>query len=83
MPETTAKKGSDYPVGPILLGFFIFVVIGSCEFLFFIFIYFSDFPNSRLIFPCEDNLDLRNIFWVFFFIFIFIFFIEKKLNVSW
>uniref|UniRef100_A0A803QY59 Uncharacterized protein n=1 Tax=Cannabis sativa TaxID=3483 RepID=A0A803QY59_CANSA len=29
VPETTAKKGKDYPVGPILLGFFIFVVIGS------------------------------------------------------
>ncbi|KAL6131232.1 hypothetical protein ACLB2K_069608 [Fragaria x ananassa] len=31
VPETTAKKGKDYPVGPILLGFFIFVVIGSCK----------------------------------------------------
>ncbi|ONI29957.1 hypothetical protein PRUPE_1G224500 [Prunus persica] len=30
VPETTAKKGKDYPVGPILLGFFVFVVIGSC-----------------------------------------------------
>lgn len=30
VPETTIKKGKDYPVGPILLGFFIFVVIGSC-----------------------------------------------------
>ncbi|RXH79913.1 hypothetical protein DVH24_041060 [Malus domestica] len=29
VPETTAKKGKDYPVGPILLGFFVFVVIGS------------------------------------------------------
>ncbi|KAE8768944.1 Ribosome associated membrane protein RAMP4 containing protein [Hordeum vulgare] len=31
VPETTVKKGNDYPVGPIVLGFFIFVVIGSCE----------------------------------------------------
>ncbi|MQL96291.1 hypothetical protein Taro_028963 [Colocasia esculenta] len=30
VPETTVKKGNDYPVGPILLGFFVFVVIGSC-----------------------------------------------------
>ncbi|KAK3040665.1 hypothetical protein RJ639_026986 [Escallonia herrerae] len=29
VPETTTKKGSSYPVGPIVLGFFIFVVIGS------------------------------------------------------
>ncbi|OVA09552.1 Endoplasmic reticulum [Macleaya cordata] len=33
VPETTAKKGNDYPVGPIVLGFFVFVVIGSCKFL--------------------------------------------------
>ncbi|MQL94790.1 hypothetical protein Taro_027455 [Colocasia esculenta] len=32
VPETTVKKGNDYPVGPILLGFFVFVVIGSCKF---------------------------------------------------
>ena len=32
VPETTTKKGKDYPVGPILLGFFVFVVIGSCEY---------------------------------------------------
>ncbi|PKI42280.1 hypothetical protein CRG98_037331 [Punica granatum] len=32
VPETTVKKGKDYPVGPILLGFFIFVVIGSSLF---------------------------------------------------
>lgn len=32
VPETATKKGKDYPVGPILLGFFVFVVIGSCEF---------------------------------------------------
>ena len=30
VPETSTKKGYDYPVGPILLGFFVFVVIGSC-----------------------------------------------------
>ncbi|KAF3331032.1 Ribosome associated membrane protein RAMP4 [Carex littledalei] len=29
VPETTVKKGNDYPVGPIVLGFFVFVVIGS------------------------------------------------------
>ena len=33
VPETTVKKGSDYPVGPVLLGFFVFVVIGSCKIL--------------------------------------------------
>ena len=33
VPETTTKKGKDYPVGPLLLGFFIFVVIGSCKIL--------------------------------------------------
>ncbi|MBA0656456.1 hypothetical protein Goklo_008808, partial [Gossypium klotzschianum] len=27
--ETSTKKGKDYPVGPVLLGFFVFVVIGS------------------------------------------------------
>ncbi|RAL38646.1 unnamed protein product [Cuscuta campestris] len=32
VPETTAKKASNYPVGPILLGFFVFVVIGSSLF---------------------------------------------------
>lgn len=31
VPETTVKKGNDYPVGPVLLGFFVFVVIGSCK----------------------------------------------------
>ncbi|XP_057960993.1 uncharacterized protein LOC131153003 [Malania oleifera] len=30
--ETSTKKGNGYPVGPILLGFFIFVVIGSSLF---------------------------------------------------
>ncbi|KAF6160001.1 hypothetical protein GIB67_033085 [Kingdonia uniflora] len=29
VPKTTTKKGTDYPIGPILLGFFVFVVIGS------------------------------------------------------
>ncbi|KAG2409618.1 uncharacterized protein HKW66_Vig0002830 [Vigna angularis] len=29
VPDTTSKKGKDYPVGPLLLGFFVFVVIGS------------------------------------------------------
>ncbi|KFK32697.1 hypothetical protein AALP_AA6G277100 [Arabis alpina] len=32
VPETTTKKGKGYHVGPILLGFFVFVVIGSCQF---------------------------------------------------
>ncbi|XP_050938885.1 uncharacterized protein LOC127148716 [Cucumis melo] len=32
VPETATKKGKDYPVGPILLGFFVFVVIGSSLF---------------------------------------------------
>ncbi|GAB4828611.1 hypothetical protein Ancab_018274 [Ancistrocladus abbreviatus] len=32
VPDATTKKGSDYPVGPILLGFFVFVVIGSSLF---------------------------------------------------
>uniref|UniRef100_A0A803NYP2 Uncharacterized protein n=1 Tax=Cannabis sativa TaxID=3483 RepID=A0A803NYP2_CANSA len=32
VPETSTKKGNDYPVGPILLGFFVFVVIGSSLF---------------------------------------------------
>uniref|UniRef100_K3ZKI0 Stress-associated endoplasmic reticulum protein n=1 Tax=Setaria italica TaxID=4555 RepID=K3ZKI0_SETIT len=32
VPETTIKKGNDYPVGPVVLGFFIFVVIGSSLF---------------------------------------------------
>ncbi|CAM8911941.1 unnamed protein product [Rhodiola kirilowii] len=30
--ETSTKKGSDYPVGPIVIGFFVFVVIGSSLF---------------------------------------------------
>ncbi|KAK3035880.1 hypothetical protein RJ639_033017, partial [Escallonia herrerae] len=32
VPETVVKKGDDYPVGPLLLGFFVFVVIGSSLF---------------------------------------------------
>ncbi|KAJ9549601.1 hypothetical protein OSB04_022144 [Centaurea solstitialis] len=32
VPETTIKKGNNYPVGPIMLGFFVFVVIGSSLF---------------------------------------------------
>ncbi|KAI3897885.1 hypothetical protein MKX03_007103 [Papaver bracteatum] len=32
VPETTIKKGTDYPVGPIVLGLFVFVVIGSSLF---------------------------------------------------
>ncbi|XP_068666448.1 uncharacterized protein [Aristolochia californica] len=32
VPETTVKKGNDYPVGPVMLGFFVFVVIGSSLF---------------------------------------------------
>ncbi|XP_061336974.1 uncharacterized protein LOC133284037 [Gastrolobium bilobum] len=32
VPETTAKKGNNYAVGPVLLGFFIFVVVGSSLF---------------------------------------------------
>jgi hypothetical protein len=35
VPET-AKKANDYPVGPILLGFFVFVVVGSCKSLGFL-----------------------------------------------
>ncbi|XP_011086815.1 probable stress-associated endoplasmic reticulum protein [Sesamum indicum] len=32
VPETSTKKGNNLSVGPILLGFFIFVVIGSSLF---------------------------------------------------
>ncbi|KAI3728405.1 hypothetical protein L6452_17040 [Arctium lappa] len=32
VPETSTKKGNNYPVGPIMLGFFVFVVIGSSMF---------------------------------------------------
>ncbi|KAF5754147.1 putative stress-associated endoplasmic reticulum protein [Helianthus annuus] len=27
--SSSTKKGNNYPVGPIMLGFFVFVVIGS------------------------------------------------------
>ncbi|CAN4126503.1 unnamed protein product [Withania somnifera] len=30
--ETSTKKGNNYPVGPLLIGFFVFVVIGSSLF---------------------------------------------------
>ncbi|XP_022714452.1 probable stress-associated endoplasmic reticulum protein [Durio zibethinus] len=30
--ESSTKKGYGYPVGPILLGFFVFVVVGSSLF---------------------------------------------------
>ncbi|XP_052184003.1 uncharacterized protein LOC127796013 [Diospyros lotus] len=32
VPETSTKKGTSYPVGPLVLGFFVFVVIGSSLF---------------------------------------------------
>ncbi|KAL2483948.1 uncharacterized protein Fot_45392 [Forsythia ovata] len=32
VPEASTKKGNNYPVGPVLLGFFVFVVIGSSLF---------------------------------------------------
>ncbi|XP_076891137.1 uncharacterized protein LOC143542438 [Bidens hawaiensis] len=32
VPETTSKKKDNYPVGPIVIGFFVFVVIGSSLF---------------------------------------------------
>ncbi|GFQ04636.1 stress-associated endoplasmic reticulum protein 1 [Phtheirospermum japonicum] len=32
VPETSTKKGNNLAVGPILLGFFVFVVIGSSLF---------------------------------------------------
>ncbi|CAA2993851.1 stress-associated endoplasmic reticulum protein 2-like [Olea europaea var. sylvestris] len=32
VPETSTKKGNNYPVGPVLIGFFVFVVIGSSLF---------------------------------------------------
>nr|GEW50740.1 stress-associated endoplasmic reticulum protein 2-like [Tanacetum cinerariifolium] len=30
--ETATKKGNSYPVGPYMIGFFVFVVIGSSLF---------------------------------------------------
>ncbi|KAI3763467.1 hypothetical protein L2E82_13347 [Cichorium intybus] len=32
VPQTFAKKGKNYPVGPVMLGFFVFVVVGSSLF---------------------------------------------------
>ncbi|KAL2514567.1 Protein spire like [Forsythia ovata] len=32
VPEASTKKGNNYPVGPVFLGFFVFVVIGSSLF---------------------------------------------------
>ncbi|KAJ4972459.1 hypothetical protein NE237_005633 [Protea cynaroides] len=32
VPEMSTKKGNDYSVGPLVLGFFVFVVIGSSSF---------------------------------------------------
>ncbi|KAI3713899.1 hypothetical protein L1987_72486 [Smallanthus sonchifolius] len=29
VPQTSTKKDNDYPIGPIMIGFFVFVVIGS------------------------------------------------------
>ncbi|MCO5551326.1 hypothetical protein L7F22_004827 [Adiantum nelumboides] len=29
VPETNLKKSTKYPVGPVVLGLFVFVVIGS------------------------------------------------------
>jgi len=48
-----SKKGSEstkkgYPVGPILLGFFIFVVVGSCMFFPFFQIFISLLYSSIL-----------------------------------
>lgn len=36
MPETAVKKGkgNGYAAGPVVLGFFVFVVIGSCTYPF-------------------------------------------------
>lgn len=31
VPESSTKKGNNLAVGPVLLGFFVFVVIGSCK----------------------------------------------------
>ncbi|KAK3433556.1 hypothetical protein EUGRSUZ_D01442 [Eucalyptus grandis] len=36
VPETSSKKGNDLPVGRIVLGFFVFVVVGSCMICFFL-----------------------------------------------
>ncbi|KAK4786427.1 hypothetical protein SAY86_003116 [Trapa natans] len=51
VPETTVKKGKDYPVGPLLLGFFVFVVIGSFFLTItsvpFTFSEYSNFPDHQ------------------------------------
>uniref|UniRef100_A0A0E0EDN4 Major facilitator superfamily (MFS) profile domain-containing protein n=1 Tax=Oryza meridionalis TaxID=40149 RepID=A0A0E0EDN4_9ORYZ len=52
VPETV-KKGNDYPVGPIVLGFFVFVVVGSsCKFLNQI--YSNRFLSSPSVFFLSD-----------------------------
>ncbi|XAR48188.1 hypothetical protein NMG60_11030924 [Bertholletia excelsa] len=33
VPESVLNKGNNFAVGPFLLGFFVFVVIGSCKIL--------------------------------------------------
>lgn len=50
IPETSSKKGYDYPVGPILLGFFVFVVIGSCMHSAYVSSYFEIFSSLTCIF---------------------------------
>lgn len=55
VPETTTKKGKDYPVGPVLLGFFVFVVIGSCKFVFKIILVDLSFFVSHLIDGGDDD----------------------------
>ncbi|CAK9183181.1 unnamed protein product [Ilex paraguariensis] len=47
VPETTTKKGNSYPVGPVVLGFFIFVVIGSSSPFSFIASFVSNNPNRN------------------------------------
>ncbi|KAH7280697.1 hypothetical protein KP509_36G009800 [Ceratopteris richardii] len=32
VPETSMKKATNYPVGPVVLGLFVFVVVGSAIF---------------------------------------------------
>lgn len=50
VPETTTKKGKDYPVGPVLLGFFVFVVIGSCKTIHFNIIQLILFKTDFFVF---------------------------------
>ncbi|KAF5746431.1 stress-associated endoplasmic reticulum protein 2-like [Tripterygium wilfordii] len=60
VPETTAKKGKDYPVGPVLLGFFVFVVIGSCKFTFLLTVSCSSMSIQCLItFPLSIFLRIH------------------------